>query len=128
MEGVNGGLYIPGAKVPVSCNKCYDIGLAHRLRDLGGHCPRMDLHYSPDEQSFKNDRRADCPLVDVPAHGRLIDADATIEHLEFTMKHCTIEGHTAQRYREMIVELSIAPTIIPADVTDTSVGDKEDDE
>ena len=128
MEGMNGGLYIPGAKVPASCNKCYDIGLAHRLRDLGGHCPRMDLHYSPDEQSFKNDRRADCPLVDVPAHGRLIDADAAIEHLEFTMKHCAIEGHTAQRYMEMIVELSISPTVIPADVTDTSVGDKEEGE
>ena len=80
--GVNVGLYIPNAKVPVSCNKCYDIGLAHRLRDLGGHCPRMDLHYSPDEQSFKNDRRADCPLVDVPAHGRLIDADALTVKLQ----------------------------------------------
>ena len=60
------GLYIPNAKIPVSCNKCYEIGLAHRLRDLGGHCPRMDLHYSPDEQDFKGDRRADCPLLDVP--------------------------------------------------------------
>ena len=66
-------LYIPNAKIPVSCNKCYEIGLAHRLRDLGGHCPRMDLHYSPDEQSFKGDRRVDCPLIPVPPHGRLID-------------------------------------------------------
>ena len=51
--------------------------------------------------------------VSVPPHGRLIDADALINNLEFTTKHCTIKGHTAQRYREMIVELSVAPTIIP---------------
>ena len=50
---------------------------------------------------------------EVPPHGRLIDADALINNLEFTTKHCTIKGHTAQRYREMIVELSVAPTIIP---------------
>ena len=123
MEGVSGGLYIPGAKVPASCNKCYDIGLAHRLRDLGGHCPRMDLHYSPDEQSFKNDRRADCPLVDVPPHGRLIDADALISRCKD--QKGSYYGHDSAVIGEAV---EFAPTVIPADVTDTSVGDKEDGE
>lgn len=122
MEGMSGGLYIPGAKVPASCNKCYDIGLAHRLRDLGGHCPRMDLHYSPDEQSFKNDRRADCPLVDVPAHGRLIDTSEKIRVQiyddmteDFHMVEMTINDLLNQGWVE-----AVAPTIIPAEEVEES--------
>ena len=104
------GLYIPNAKIPVSCNKCYEIGLAHRLRDTGGHCPRMDLHYSPDEQDFKGDRRADCPLLEVPPHGRLIDADALKENW------CVTElGNKVVE----VIEIDGAPTIIPADEGNT---------
>lgn len=99
------GLYIPNAKIPVSCNKCYEIGLAHRLRDLGGHCPRMDLHYSPDEQAFKGDRRVDCHLLDVPPHGRLIDADALMKRM-WDETDCMISV-PATFVRD-------APTIIPA--------------
>lgn len=58
---------------------------------------------------------ADCTAVLVPPHGILIDADAMIDHLEFNIKHCTINGHTAQRYREMIVELCTAPIVIEAE-------------
>lgn len=111
------GLYIPNAKIPVSCNKCYEIGLAHRLRDLGGHCPRMDLHYSPDEQAFKGDRRVDCHLLDVPPHGRLIDADEMFD--EFVA-----EGQRSKRYKlgekwelngeEIRSVISRLPTVIPA--------------
>lgn len=110
------GLYIPNAKIPVSCNKCYEIGLAHRLRDLGGHCPRMDLHYSPDEQDFKGDRRVDCHLLDVPPHGRLGDLDAVRKEID----------RLCDRYDAGIIEEFIwlngvlaaicnAPTIIPAE-------------
>lgn len=99
------GLYIPNAKIPVSCNKCYEIGLAHRLRDLGGHCPRMDLHYSPDEQAFKGDRRVDCHLLDVPPHGRLIDADALMKRM-WDETDCMISV-PATFVRD-------APTVIPA--------------
>ena len=105
------GLYIPNAKIPVSCNKCYEIGLAHRLRDLGGHCPRMDLHYSPDEQDFKGDRRADCPLLDVPPHWRLIDADALTLLRNITRPNCEFVGDRLMIDVNMIDD---APTIIPA--------------
>ena len=105
------GLYIPNAKIPVSCNKCYEIGLAHRLRDLGGHCPRMDLHYSPDEQSFKGDRRADCPLRDVPPHGQLIDADDLFEKV-YKAWGTEYDAGESNWFMDMIND---APTIIPAD-------------
>lgn len=99
------GVYIPNVKFPQNCDECdllYDCcacGVTHK---------RMDF------ETMDRVRNPHCPLVPVPPHGRLIDADALISNFEFTMKHCTIKGHTAQRYREMIVELSVAPTIIPA--------------
>lgn len=115
------GLYIPNAKIPVSCNKCYEIGLAHRLRDLGGHCPRMDLHYSPDEQDFKGDRRADCHLLDVPPHGRLIDADAftkdecnscdgACEALPCNCLNCEADCRC-----DFMKDIAYTPSIIPAE-------------
>lgn len=108
------GLYIPNAKIPVSCNKCYEIGLAHRLRDLGGHCPRMDLHYSPDEQDLKGDRRADCPLLDVPPHGRLGDLDALKAKSIERSEKC---GDLVNVLDKVITAFDIgtAPTVIPAE-------------
>ena len=93
------GVYIKGMKMPKGLEMLvvFSDGTVHKC------LPGMREHIEKGT------------AVPVPAHGRLINADALIEHLEFTMKHCTIEGHTAQRYREMIVELCIAPTIIPAE-------------
>lgn len=108
------GLYIPNAKIPVSCNKCYEIGLAHRLRDLGGHCPRMDLHYSPDEQDFKGDRRADCPLLDIPPHGRLGDLDKIVRYKE----RLVVDARKTNPEIRYVVDtkyIAEAPTIIPAE-------------
>lgn len=112
------GLYIPNAKIPVICNKCYEIGLAHRLRDLGGHCPRMDLHYSPDEQDFKGDRRVDCPLIEIPPHGRLGDLDrleqmfVDIDNAPYSGFDGTEPFYSAEDAAQII---RLAPTIIPAE-------------
>lgn len=59
--------------------------------------------------------------VSIQPHGDLIDRDALMEHLEELLKYCTSDGHTAKRTREMIVELAVAPTIIPASAEDTNV-------
>lgn len=108
------GVYIPNLEMPTSC---FDCPIAHPALGKSAAailgCPLIGKTLSA--LFYEEKRMDDCPLVSVPPHGRLIDANALIEHLEFTMKHCTIEGHTAQRYREMIVELNIAPTIIPAE-------------
>lgn len=55
-----------------------------------------------------NRRHEDCPLVPVPPHGRLIDADALLDDLLFPSKQFE------QGMRELIGD---APTIIPAEET-----------
>lgn len=60
------GIYIPNMKMPTSC----------------GYCPFKYRTMEGDECMFNarsteyQKRPSDCPLVAVPAHGRLIDANA----------------------------------------------------
>ena len=56
----------------------------------------------------------DCPLVAVPPHGRLIDADAELERL----KHCMFPSDMATTIAVGMYEkwLKNATTIIPADL------------
>ena len=54
-------------------------------------------------------RQDDCPLVPVPPHGRLIDADALLasenQHYEYRSDSFYVETRT----------IELAPTVIPAD-------------
>jgi len=52
--------------------------------------------------------------IEVPDHGRLIDADALINNLIEELKYCCEGGHAEQRKRETIVRLDTTPTVIPA--------------
>lgn len=80
------GIYIPGMEMPDNCTRCDYIGL-----NVAIGCPVM---------SGINGRAIDCPLIAVPDHGRLIDADAV---------------DTSYSDPEVIETLNDAPTIIPAD-------------
>ena len=90
-------------------------------------CPCSDLEYydcnlmpgtgiSSDWKSGK--RLDDCPLVPVPKHGRLIDADAMIEMYEKLIE-CNKDSIIHMTYHDVISEvihdLKQAPTVIPAD-------------
>lgn len=70
------GVYIKGMEMPKSCCACY---LKMNCDDCEGYeCVclplRTKIGYLDDLLTDK--RRDDCPLVLVPPHGRLIDADA----------------------------------------------------
>ena len=73
-------VYIKGIKMPTSCHEC-------PLLYVTSIC----------------DGSKDCPLVPVPPHGRMIDADALIE------------AHEQVCSRSMKFNLDLAPTIIPAE-------------
>lgn len=59
------GIYIPGTEMPSSCGECLNIGWNYVFE-----CDLDDVESGA--------RRADCPLVSVPDHGRLIIKDGEI--------------------------------------------------
>ena len=65
------GVYIKGMEMPTSCDECPMFNLDI---DGGCYCTKYFVIRKKDQ-----DRPDWCPLVPVPPHGRLIDADALKE-------------------------------------------------
>lgn len=106
------GVYIKGMKMPTSC---YDCNCFIRDSDGSDYCC---LLMQDIEDNHKRDD--DCPLIPVPPHGRLIDADA----LRQAMYHQAFETDSPMqkwdsgcwiRYKMFEQMEESAPTIIPAE-------------
>lgn len=95
------GIYIPGMGMPkYGCLTCF-------LR-TERYCGIIEKDESVVEYARKNERHPDCPLITVPDHGRLIDADALL-----TSKGVGTQiAGWGKMYHETCIEY--APTIIPA--------------
>ena len=93
------------------------------IPDKCGHCRfanAFDCTVTGSFISTHDIRQPDCPLVPIPPHGRLIDADA----LRKNMYHDAFETDTPMqkwdsgcwiRYKLFELQEEAAPTIIPAD-------------
>ena len=94
------GVYIKNFKRPASCWSC-DMPLS-ALK-----CP---VQTEEEAMRYCSCRHKDCPLVPVPPHGRLIDADA----LEY--EEAYLNGHYELGDVEIVTreDIESAPTIIPA--------------
>lgn len=91
--GINMGVYVKGMEMPTNCEEC-----PIKSWDCESYvCPFSGI------DTLSIGRQANCPLVPVPEHGRLIDADGEIG-VNVTM----MPGGKCR------VDL-IAPTIIPAE-------------
>ena len=70
---------VKGMEMPKSCFGCHLFKLDDRdLWCIANHyagCCRVLSKYI-DENKFVNERHPDCPLIEVPPHGRLGDLDA----------------------------------------------------
>ena len=89
------GVFIPGMEMPKNCCEC-PVNMELCKRGYKYLLAHMELY----------DRRADdCPLIAVPDHGRLIDADALPR---FGGRGGLIHSK----------DVDNAPTIIPADKED----------
>ena len=101
------GIYIPmnHINMPENCASCrFIVG-------SGGTFPReLFCDITKKDIADYHAKAADCPLVFVPDHGRLIDADAV---------------DTTYSDPEVIETLETAPTVIPAD-KDINVPGKKD--
>lgn len=85
------GIYIPDMEMPTSCAEC---------RFYGEYC-----YAKGDENKYSN---FPCPLVPVPEHGRLIDADA-IPYKKIMLEDDDFYYGVTMPYIDRM------PTIIPAD-------------
>ena len=102
------GLYIPNERRPMSCVYC----ICYNYND--DYCQvTQGEPLSPDEMKSK------CPLVEIPAHGRLIDADALMQKIQ--ENHYLLENPygISVDYGMFTVGIQQAvdetPTIIPAE-------------
>lgn len=89
------GVYIKGMEMPKSCRDC-------GIEQEGFWCGALDGYQNT--RCFTNERREDCPLVHVPPHGRLIEA----ERLKEVFHRNVASGEAFDQL------IDIAPTIIPA--------------
>lgn len=109
------GIYITGMEMPKCCADC-PIGDS-LCCGLMFEVPALWKEYT--NAVRENRRHKDCPLVPVPEHGRLIDADA----LRQAMYHEAFETDSPMqkwdsgcwiRYKMFEQMEESAPTIIPA--------------
>ena len=120
------GIYIQ-MEMPKNCRSCrlatYEMNYGYICKVLN-----TDVEDGVVFKPWKN-RRKDCPLISVPPHGRLIDADALHQLFEAQWHYLQCldwdENPTAE-YMQSGVNWCIntmhdeAPTIIPADRTEVS--------
>ena len=105
-------VYIKGMEMPQNCREC-----PHEQPYDGYNCAINEKSYSWGLSS----RPSDCPLIPVPDHGRLIDADALCNRL-------LTAWDTADKEKKTLISAVMAdvvtpivvgtPTIIPSDRED----------
>lgn len=116
------GIYIKGMAMPTKCTVCPFV------RDIGDYtfvgC-KLNVGFAIN-RAFPY-RHNYCPLVHVPPHGRLIDADALRQSLKESIDEChkwadEVEGRemyarvsqSLGTFVECSLRVKAAPTIIPA--------------
>ena len=68
-------ILIKGMEMPKKCDECH----FYRYWDeMASSCRAFNKTRWIDDCEMKKERHPDCPLVPVPPHGRLIDADAIL--------------------------------------------------
>ena len=101
-------ILIKGMEMPTSCQKCpfldYEEGFCF-ASGAKGKSGWYEFTLRPGE--IKDRRHDDCPLIPVPPHGRLIDADAAVVNRNAEM-------NWVYDLSDLPDYLADCPTIIPA--------------
>ena len=103
-------ILIKGVSMPKNCGECpcYYDGYCHGLQ----YREEDEDYRAVSYREYDKKRRDDCPLIEVPPHGRLIDADAL--HIQLIDKELDqLQPWTSfGDYREVLQMIDDAPTII----------------
>ena len=102
-------ILIKGMSMPRACYYCHFL-----FRDKRHNKVYCTVHHEFDKWLDISDapaesRADDCPLIELPPHGRLIDADALMKQIEHDTPLSAVFEKTMRRY------LHNAPTIIEAE-------------
>lgn len=92
--------------MPENCREC-------PLETDYGTCGFYSLYIEAGHDSNWEKRRDDCPLNEIPPHGRLIDADALMDALTRAKEDDPIQYE--EDYLAVSDWLCVAPTVIEAD-------------
>jgi hypothetical protein len=105
-------ILIKGMKIPKKCCDC-DLLPSEINWDEQWECPITEeiVHKYVEERKGKP---SNCPLVEIPPHGRLIDADYMKRHLMFSqgINDC---GALYAPYDEIKKEIDRMPTVIESE-------------
>lgn len=106
------GVYIKGLEMPESCLDCK----VHYVWGSGRPQCLITGEFIDDRNAYKQKRLEDCPLIPVPDHGRLIDADA-LDTSVLQAGFSYAITHRKLRYTpgEVRQKIANAPTVIPKD-------------
>lgn len=104
-------IYIKGMKMPTNCEDC---PMCHSNAEY-------DYAYCcvSSAETSGNKIPSNCPLISIPAHGRLIDADALLMRINYEVMEAYMDGvcygvHPSQEYLDLLGEIiDDTPTIIP---------------
>ena len=125
--GMNMGVYIKGMEMPKHCSNCE--WMQQRFPGGKNWCKRTgELVHETWTSAKSNPIPESCPLVSIPSHGRLIDADALRQSLKDSIDECNnwadeIEGgemyarvsQALGTFVECSLRVKAAPTIIQAE-------------
>lgn len=107
-------IMIKGAKMPDGCVDCPCLNEEHLM-----FC-QVTNHSLRDVDVF-NERPKDCPIIALPPHGRLIDADKLKDYFSDAYKLVETALHgvayllVSQAYDDLLRDIDNAPTIIEAE-------------
>ena len=113
------GIYIPGMEMPENCYGCPIAQGYNRPAycGLNGSIPKLWKEF--DDALEKEIKPDFCPLISVPDHGRLIDADVLVSHCkemeQIEWNNKTAPYSWAYAYESLEDDIDNAKTIIPAE-------------
>lgn len=110
---------VEGMKMPKNCKECV-------IEQVDEDC----IHYwcpllQKNTNNYYRRRLSHCPLVELPSHGRLIDADAALRD-GWTINRTYSKSPTVTVYE--VKAIDDLPIIVPADVYDNNVENIEVEE
>lgn len=105
-------ILIHGMEMPKSCHDCEMSALVDVSDGLAYGCQALK------EMIFNNrERLPNCPLVPVPPHGRVIDADELLSQYKGNI--WTAQTDYAEGLRDVANDIKQAPTVIEAEEGET---------